>query len=161
VDIKKAATLSTGQNIAAGAMGAMVPGIITSVYVTNAIRQSMKTKKRRSVGDLIDSWNLHFFHPRKLEVILARGAERVDNGVGPVPSLDPQNERTALRYIGQTPELFSPSSSTSRLISFSSPMGDKKGKGKEKKGDGREAGSMEEKEGGGNAKQYRLFVVGW
>jgi hypothetical protein len=89
----------------------------------------------------------HFFNPRKLEVILARGSKRVDNGTGPVPDLDAQIKRTAR------------SSSPSSTSHPTSHKGDRKGKGTDRR-DQRQQGSMTEMGRTGDVKQYRLFVVG-
>jgi len=162
---KKAAALSSGQKVAAGAVGVLVPGIFTGIYVANAIKKSMKTKKNKLIGELVDNWNYYFFHPRQLEVILARGEDRVDSGPGPVPDLDPQIERMALRLRRSSSQSSSSSSSTSHSRSPSprrgntERKGDRKGKHKADKGDERRRGSKAER-GRGDGKQYRLFVVG-
>ena len=44
----------------------------------------------------------HFFHPRRLEAILALGRKRVDSGSGPVPEFDPLIEATTSRLTRST-----------------------------------------------------------
>jgi Domain of unknown function (DUF4646) len=76
-DLKKTATLTGREKVAAGAVGVLVPGIFTGssltslvrkksirysspwsgVYVSDAIKKSMKSKKSKPVGELIDNWN--------------------------------------------------------------------------------------------------------
>ncbi|KAH9932314.1 uncharacterized protein B0H18DRAFT_987545, partial [Fomitopsis serialis] len=35
----------------------------------------MHNRRRGPVGELIGYWNHHFFHPRRMHVVLARGAK--------------------------------------------------------------------------------------
>jgi len=164
-DLKKTAALTGRQKVAAGAVGVLVPGFFTGMYVANTIRKGMKTRKNKPVGELVDNWNYYFFHPRQLEVILARGEDRVDSGEGPVPILNPQIERMALHLIRTSSRSSSSSSSTSRSRS-PSPHRDRegkrerKGKGKERRGGGKLLGKKLERGRDRDRKQYRLFVVG-
>lgn len=41
--------------------------------VNVGIDAHLKSKKKGPMAEVFDSWNQHFFHPRRLDVILARG----------------------------------------------------------------------------------------
>ncbi|KIM75582.1 hypothetical protein PILCRDRAFT_827135 [Piloderma croceum F 1598] len=126
----------------------------------------MKSKKSKPAGELVDNWNYYFFHPRQLEIILAKGPDRLDSGEGPVPALDPQIERMALRLTRTSSRSSSSSSSSSRSNSHSPHRDKNKGRERdaedtERVRDKRRRGKKPERGRSGDTKQYRLFVVGF
>ncbi|KIM75581.1 hypothetical protein PILCRDRAFT_827134 [Piloderma croceum F 1598] len=166
-DLKKTAKLSGREKVAV-AVGVLIPGIFPDVCVEDIIRNTMKSKKSKPVGKLIDNWNYYFFHPRQLEIVLAKGLDRVDSGDGAVPLLDPQIERMALRLTtsAQTPSRSSSSSSSSSNRSNSrSPHRHRErrreGYAEDTERDERRRGKQTERGRGVDKKQYRLFVVGF
>jgi len=50
---------------------------IVGTLSNHIIRQQMKKGRGKDVGNVIDVWNHHFFHPRHMEVVLMRGATRL------------------------------------------------------------------------------------
>jgi len=60
---------------------------ILNSLVEHAIRQHLKRRKAAPVSKLIETWNHHFFHPRKMEVVLMHGQVRL-SGDGPIPDAD-------------------------------------------------------------------------
>ncbi|KAJ6556559.1 hypothetical protein DFH09DRAFT_923443 [Mycena vulgaris] len=50
---------------------------IINLAIAGAITHYIRRKKPRLVSLLVDKWNHHFFHPRKIEVILMRGQTKL------------------------------------------------------------------------------------
>ncbi|KAJ7667014.1 hypothetical protein B0H17DRAFT_1089327 [Mycena rosella] len=50
---------------------------IINLALASAITHHIQRKKPRLVSLLVDKWNHHFFHPRKMEVILMRGQTKL------------------------------------------------------------------------------------
>jgi len=147
-ELKQNATLSGGERLAATGASLVVPSFIGGMIVSGAVKMAMQYNKKNSVGELVDSWNQTYFHPRGLDVILAKGQDRMDSGHGFVPGLDPQIEQMA-------PSLaFSASSSDDSLGS----RDDRKQRKRERKQRKRENRSQILGIGG-DASRYRLFVV--
>ncbi|KZP08678.1 hypothetical protein FIBSPDRAFT_874339 [Athelia psychrophila] len=65
-------------------------GLISTII--NAVRQAVAEDPSAKIRELVDLWNAHFFHPRRMEAILAAGPVRIDSGTGPVPALDQRIE---------------------------------------------------------------------
>ncbi|KAF8515632.1 hypothetical protein JB92DRAFT_2717125 [Gautieria morchelliformis] len=69
---------------AADALPIMRLGLVG--MITRVVEKEMKRGKTEPVGHLVDTWNEHFFHARRLHVILARGPENISGeGGGPAP----------------------------------------------------------------------------
>ncbi|KZT66655.1 hypothetical protein DAEQUDRAFT_767869 [Daedalea quercina L-15889] len=81
-DVKSAASLTHAGRLKAVAV---LPLGLAGIVVSAGWMYSMKKKKVSSVGELIDQWNMHFFHLRWLTVILAKGSDAYNgpNGIGP------------------------------------------------------------------------------
>ena len=63
------------------------------------------------INQLVDIWNQHFFHPRRIDVVLAHGPHlRIDSGPRPVPPLDPYREQSVPRGGGSDSDSSSSSS---------------------------------------------------
>ncbi|KDQ60002.1 hypothetical protein JAAARDRAFT_67681 [Jaapia argillacea MUCL 33604] len=81
--IKEAGSLSGGEKIVAnpvvlGIAGGLTFGVgggITGVIIAKSVHRRMMKKKCLAIGELINIWNQTFFHPRKMEVVLAKGPE--------------------------------------------------------------------------------------
>ncbi|KAF8656519.1 hypothetical protein AX16_002483 [Volvariella volvacea WC 439] len=76
-DIRLAAKLTPNQRRMAEGLPlvSMVP--VVNTLVAHAVKTHMKRKKEEPASSVVDAWNHHFFHPRKVEVILMRGPVRV------------------------------------------------------------------------------------
>ncbi|PCH44672.1 hypothetical protein WOLCODRAFT_145106 [Wolfiporia cocos MD-104 SS10] len=74
-DIGAAASLSATERVVAGvAPMAMHTSMITGFIISNAIEKRMMRKKVSAIGELIDTWNQNFFHPRRMYIVLAQGS---------------------------------------------------------------------------------------
>jgi len=146
-ELKQSARLSGGEQLTAKGAGLVVPSIVGGMIVSGALKMAMQYNKKNSVGELVDNWNQSYFHPRGLDVILAKGQDRLDSGHGFVPGLDPQIEQMA-------PSLASSSSSSDRL-DYREDKKERKRERKERKREDRLRGFGI----GGDASRYRLFVV--
>ena len=143
------------------------------MIVSGVVKMAMQHNKKNSVGELVDSWNRvsptitgiwvlqlivdlqDYFHPRRLEVILAKGRDRLDSGHGFVPDIDPQIERMAPSLARTSSG--SSSSSSGRFDSRSDRRQMKRDR-KQKKREARRQGMGIDR--GGDASRYRLFIVG-
>ncbi|KAF7971355.1 hypothetical protein HWV62_21382 [Athelia sp. TMB] len=77
--------------------------LIAADFIGEIISATKGSASRpKTVSTLVDIWNEHFFHPRRLEAILAIGRKRIDSGSGPVPEFDPLIEATASRLTRST-----------------------------------------------------------
>ncbi|KIM75584.1 hypothetical protein PILCRDRAFT_827138, partial [Piloderma croceum F 1598] len=121
-ELKQNATLSGGEQLAAKGSSLVVPSFIGGMILSGAVKMAMQYNKKNSVGELVDSWNQSYFHPRGLDVILAKGQDRLDGGHGFIPGLDPQIEQMA-------PSLPLPSSSSGGMDYWE----DKKARKRERK----------------------------
>ncbi|KAF8584644.1 hypothetical protein K439DRAFT_1345540 [Ramaria rubella] len=86
-DIQLTGRISGTQRVVANVLPMAVSvGFVGGIFVTRAIEKRMKKKKSQPAGELVDTWNDHFFHPRRLHVILAQGPENISGDVdGPAP----------------------------------------------------------------------------
>jgi len=157
-DLKQTATLSGRERLTAGGASLVAPSFITGMIVSTVIKKSMEYKKKNTVGELIDNWNHYFFHPRRMEVILAKGQDRVNGSPGgPIPNLDPQIERMAPR-LARTSSSSSSSSASSSGYSRRDLRRDKRERKRERKERRREQ-KQHGKRRGGDEMKYRLFAV--
>ncbi|KZT66654.1 hypothetical protein DAEQUDRAFT_739891 [Daedalea quercina L-15889] len=78
--VKSASALSQAANAQAG-MELGLLGMLVSLGVDGAT----KGRKSSAACTLIDQWNIHFFHPRQITVVLAKGTKAYNgpNSVGP------------------------------------------------------------------------------
>jgi hypothetical protein len=178
-DLQKTASLSGHERIAAGGLGMLVPGgILPGMILSSLLKGQMRDNKRKPIGELIDVWNYYFFHPRRLEVILAHGLSREDSGSGPVPGFHSQGMMGS--SLGRTSSRSSSSSSSSsdgdchsrRGSRFSSKVGRRAEKAQRRADKLRERAERNERRLGrgrrrrdngtvGNDGLYRLIVVGF
>ncbi|KAL0958039.1 hypothetical protein HGRIS_000215 [Hohenbuehelia grisea] len=92
-DIKSAGSLTEKQK-----MQAFLPIIslvpIVSWLSSQAVKTYMKRQKVGPVADLIDGWNHYFFNPRKLDIVLMRGTEKLNNSrnMMPMPNMPPPDD---------------------------------------------------------------------
>ncbi|KAF8588170.1 hypothetical protein K439DRAFT_1336018 [Ramaria rubella] len=87
-DLQITGRLSGSEKIAATVIPIAMHIGLAGMLVSRAIKGRMKSKKNEPAGQLVDMWNDHFFHPRRLHVILARGNENLSGDVeGPAPDL--------------------------------------------------------------------------
>lgn len=95
-DVKKGASLSGAQRIKSNVIP-LVAGLsfVGGLFMTHAIEQKMKSKNRTAAGDVVDHWNHYFFGPRRMEVVLSQGSERLSGREGPAPMADPMQRRMA------------------------------------------------------------------
>ncbi|KDQ60004.1 hypothetical protein JAAARDRAFT_191439 [Jaapia argillacea MUCL 33604] len=101
--LKEAGTLKGGEKFVGSALvlgiaGGLTFGIaggVTGVIVGKAMHYRMMKKKCLAVGELINIWNQVFFHPRKMEVVLAKGPERLSGpgGQGLPPDWDVESRK--------------------------------------------------------------------
>lgn len=124
-DVKKAASLSGGQRIKSNAIP-FIAGIslVGGFFLTKAIENRMKTKNRSAAGDVIDHWNHYFFGPRRMEVILCQGSERLSGREGAAPLGDP-NQRHMANDLRRRASSCSSSSSSSSSSSDSEDYRDR------------------------------------
>jgi len=96
-DLHITGQLTGGQRIMAQALPlAMSVGFIGGLFMSRAIEKRMKNKKNEPVADLVDIWNQHFFHARRLHVILAHGSENISGDVdGPAPDWGHRSQSNA------------------------------------------------------------------
>ncbi|KDQ60001.1 hypothetical protein JAAARDRAFT_32369 [Jaapia argillacea MUCL 33604] len=88
--IKEVGSLSGGEKIVgnplvlgiAGGLTFGVAGGVTGAIIAKGVHHRMMKKKYLAIGELINIWNQTFFHPRKMEVILAKGPERLSGPTG-------------------------------------------------------------------------------
>ncbi|KAI6099759.1 hypothetical protein F5141DRAFT_1143415 [Pisolithus sp. B1] len=115
-DVKKGASLTGAQRIKSNVIP-LVAGLsfVGGLFMTHAIEQKMKSKNRTAAGDIVDHWNHYFFGPRRMEVVLSQGSERLSGREGPAPLADPTQQRMAndLRRRNSSASLSSSSSSDS------------------------------------------------
>jgi len=115
-DVKKAAKLSISQRIKSNVIP-LVTGmsLVGGFVATFAIEKRMKNKNRQAAGDLVDHWNYYFFGPRRMEVVLCQGSERLSGKMGAVPIADLNQQRMAegLRQRRRSSSRSSSSSSSS------------------------------------------------
>jgi len=86
-DIRKTATLTERDAHLARSVPVVNLLPVLGRLVKYAIRQHIKRRKTGPVGNLIERWNHHFFHPRGMEVVLMQGQDRL-SGDGPIPNAD-------------------------------------------------------------------------
>ncbi|KAF7796150.1 hypothetical protein EIP86_007324 [Pleurotus ostreatoroseus] len=97
-DIKTAASLTSMDkvlsNIGPTAIGIGTFG--TGTFISKALCAQMKKRKIAAAVAIVDQWNYNFFHPRRMDIVLARGQERY-SGVdhGSLPDLAAANGQTA------------------------------------------------------------------
>ncbi|KAI6133450.1 hypothetical protein EDD17DRAFT_1553236 [Pisolithus thermaeus] len=115
-DVKKGASLTGAQRIKSNVIP-LVAGLsfVGGLFMTHAIEQKMKSKNRTAAGDVVDHWNHYFFGPRRMEVVLSQGSERLSGREGPAPLADPMQQRMAndLRHRNSSASFSSSSSSDS------------------------------------------------
>lgn len=88
-DVKKAGELTTGENITSAVLPMTMHLGLTGMLVSRAIKNGQIRRKQEPTGKLIDVWNHYFFHPRRMEVVLAKGDMRISgNTETAVPSPD-------------------------------------------------------------------------
>ncbi|TFK75484.1 hypothetical protein BDN72DRAFT_757251, partial [Pluteus cervinus] len=76
-DVRRTAALSGRERgMALGIPFAMQMGF-AAFFVSKYIKRRMRKRKLVDVAQVVDAWNQVFFHPRRLEVVLMRGSERV------------------------------------------------------------------------------------
>ncbi|EED84338.1 predicted protein [Postia placenta Mad-698-R] len=87
-DVKAAASLSGTDRIVSN-VAPMAAGLSFGVglLLTRGIEKHQKGKKSGVVGELIDYWNHHFFNPRRINVVLARGASSYSGPDVPPPDM--------------------------------------------------------------------------
>ncbi|TFY59727.1 hypothetical protein EVJ58_g5605 [Rhodofomes roseus] len=73
-DIKIASSLSPINRVAAGVAPMAMNIGLTGFLVSRGIEKRMRAKKSEAIGQLIEQWNAHFFHPRQISVVLAEGS---------------------------------------------------------------------------------------
>jgi len=147
-ELKQSATVSGGEKLAAKGAGLVVPSIVGGMIVSRAVKMAMQYNKTNSVGELVDAWNQSYFHPRGLDVILAKGQDRLDSGHSSIPGLDPQIEQMAASL--------ALSSASSDHLSYREDKKERRRERRERKREDRlRAFGI-----GGDANRYRLFVVG-
>ncbi|KAJ6626742.1 hypothetical protein B0H10DRAFT_1998380 [Mycena sp. CBHHK59/15] len=76
-DLRDAATLSEKDKMTAYCVPILSAVPIINVAVATVMKQHIRSKKPRFVGLLVDKWNHHFFHPRRLEAILMMGQNKL------------------------------------------------------------------------------------
>ncbi|KAI6039886.1 hypothetical protein EDC04DRAFT_1621197 [Pisolithus marmoratus] len=113
-DVKKGASLSGAQRIKSNVIP-LVAGLsfVGGLFMTHAIEQKMKSKNRTAAGDVVDHWNHYFFGPRRMEVVLCQGSERLSGREGPAPLGDPRQRRMAKKLRHRSNSSSSSSSSSS------------------------------------------------
>lgn len=80
--MKRAADLSMGQRVVSNGVP-LVAGLgLFGLPVTLLVERGMKKKKVRGVVDVVADWNERFFRPRRVDVYLMKGDNRVS---GPFP----------------------------------------------------------------------------
>ncbi|KZT66661.1 hypothetical protein DAEQUDRAFT_739896 [Daedalea quercina L-15889] len=81
-DVKAATALSSAT---AGVAPGDRNGGLVRLIVSKGIEYATKDRKHGAVGALIGQWNANFFHPRRVTVVLARGAVAYSgsDGAGP------------------------------------------------------------------------------
>ncbi|KAG2348066.1 hypothetical protein BDR05DRAFT_926913 [Suillus weaverae] len=113
-DIKKAGSLSAGQRIKSNAIPFLTGvGLVGGFFLTGAIEKRMKARNRNAAGDVIDHWNHYFFGPRKMEVVLCQGSERLSGREGAAPLADPRQLHVANSLRHRASSCSSSSSSSS------------------------------------------------
>jgi len=110
-EVQKAGKLTGREQLEAAAVPITTHMSILGVFATSAIESNMKDKKVIPVGELIDTWNRLFFHPRKMEVMLAKG------------QLDGIGNASIPKGPQRRPSTSSSSSSSSGSLSSSSKSG--------------------------------------
>lgn len=84
-DVKLAGSLSPANRIAAAVAPISMHAGLTGMLVTKGIEHVMRNKKTGAVGELIDLWNVYFFHPRWMTIILAKGSVTYNGPEGAPP----------------------------------------------------------------------------
>ncbi|KAH9932296.1 uncharacterized protein B0H18DRAFT_929096 [Fomitopsis serialis] len=79
-DVKVAGSLSPANRIAAAVAPISMHAGLTGMLVTKGIEHVMRNKKTGAVGELIDLWNVYFFYPRRMTVVLAKGSRKARKG---------------------------------------------------------------------------------
>ncbi|KAF8520863.1 hypothetical protein BU17DRAFT_17660, partial [Hysterangium stoloniferum] len=73
-DLQIRGRLTGGERVVSNGLPlTMSVGFIGGLLLTRGIEKKMKRKKNGPVGELVDIWNEHFFHSRRMHVILAHG----------------------------------------------------------------------------------------
>ncbi|KAH9835453.1 uncharacterized protein C8Q71DRAFT_859078 [Rhodofomes roseus] len=75
-DVRAAAAISSEMAAPTGRRIGLV-----GTLVSLGVEQATKSKSSDAVSQLIDQWNMHFFHPRQMTVVLAKGSKAY-NGSG-------------------------------------------------------------------------------
>ncbi|KAJ7174977.1 hypothetical protein C8R43DRAFT_975622 [Mycena crocata] len=76
-DLRRMATLSQKDKHTAYCVPILSTLPLINVAVASAITYHIQRKKPALVSLLVDKWNHHFFHPRRLEAILMRGPTKL------------------------------------------------------------------------------------
>ncbi|KAJ7086206.1 hypothetical protein C8R44DRAFT_37333 [Mycena epipterygia] len=76
-EMRTVASLSPQDKVTANCVPILSAVPIINVAVAAAITHHIRRKKPRLVSFVVDKWNHHFFHPRRIEVILMRGENKL------------------------------------------------------------------------------------
>ncbi|TFK75485.1 hypothetical protein BDN72DRAFT_892018 [Pluteus cervinus] len=124
--------------------------VTLDTLVAHAIKAHMKRKKSEPASQIVDTWNHHFFHPRKMEVILMKGPIRLSGQNNhPIPNL--HTPETVSFSLMDVPGIGSSGGGMSSTGRSSQDEEDPQSKGKAK--------LVRAHEGSEKDKTYRLFVV--
>ena len=91
-DVTNAGSLSGKEQIGQQAIGMIIPGMGGMIAGVVA-KKGLQAGHTGPTAQLVDTWNQQFFHPRRMEVILSQGGQRLDSGQGPVPPMDQEIEQ--------------------------------------------------------------------
>lgn len=73
-DVRIASSLSPIDRAKAGVTPIAMNIGLMGMLVSKGIEKRMRNKKSDAIGELIEHWNAHFFHPRRVTVVLAQGS---------------------------------------------------------------------------------------
>ncbi|KZT66659.1 hypothetical protein DAEQUDRAFT_813448 [Daedalea quercina L-15889] len=96
-DVRVASSLSPVDKIKAGVTPVAMNIGLMGMLVSKGIEKRMRNKKSDAIGELIEHWNAHFFHPRQITVVLAQGAMSY-SGLEGVPPPDMAQYSAALAH---------------------------------------------------------------
>ncbi|KAJ7758603.1 hypothetical protein B0H16DRAFT_1535108 [Mycena metata] len=87
-DLRVVANLTPQDRVAASSVPVLSAIPLVNIAVAAAITQHFQRKKKWLASLLVDKWNHHFFHRRRIEVILMRGQSKLSGQSGqPVANL--------------------------------------------------------------------------
>ncbi|KAJ7016545.1 hypothetical protein C8F04DRAFT_509601 [Mycena alexandri] len=76
-DLRVVANLTPQDKVAASSVPILSAIPLVHIAVATAITHHLQRKKKWLASLLVDKWNHHFFHPRRIEVILMRGQSKL------------------------------------------------------------------------------------